>query len=121
MLPFYYKVPNNAMAIITDERFQPIRNGLLEFAVLKVIARGDVYAADILFKLSGTEFATLEGTLYPLLSKLRREEFVDYQWRESDAGPPRKYYSLTAKGTAHLEKIKDYWHRINSSLTKLSK
>lgn len=104
-----------------DERFQPIRNGLLECAVLSVISRGDVYAADILAKLSSTEFATLEGTLYPLLSKLRREEFVDYEWRESDAGPPRKYYSLTGKGTAHLASIKEYWHRINSTLTKLGK
>lgn len=109
------------MAHHLDERFQPIRNGLLEFAVLKVISDADVYAADILAKLAGTEFATLEGTLYPLLSKLRREEFVDYEWRESDAGPPRKYYSLTHKGTAHLEQIKDYWHRINSTLIKLGK
>ena len=109
------------MAHAIDERFQPIRNGLLEFAVLKVISSGDVYAADILSKLSGTEFATLEGTLYPLLSKLRREEFVDYEWRESDAGPPRKYYSLTTKGTTHLSNIKEYWHRINNTLTKLGK
>lgn len=108
------------MATSIDERFQPIRSGLLECAVLSVISRGDVYAADILAKLSGTEFATLEGTLYPLLSKLRREEFVDYEWRESDAGPPRKYYSLTQKGTAHLSEINNYLQRINSTLTKLS-
>lgn len=102
-----------------DQRFQPIRNGLLECAVLSVISRGEVYAADILLKLSDTEFATLEGTLYPLLSKLRREEFVDYEWRESDAGPPRKYYSLTPKGIAQLADIKGYLHRINTTLTKL--
>ncbi|MDB5238619.1 MAG: transcriptional regulator, PadR-like family [Candidatus Kaiserbacteria bacterium] len=108
------------MTTSIDERFQPIRSGLLECAVLSVISRGDVYAADILAKLAGTEFATLEGTLYPLLSKLRREEFVDYEWRESDAGPPRKYYSLTKKGTEHLEDIKDYLNRIETTLSKLA-
>src|SRR5215217_2267989 len=56
----------------------------------------------MLQRLSGTEFATQEGTLYPLLSKLRREGLVDYEWQESEVGPPRKYYRLTAKGRTHL-------------------
>jgi len=71
-----------------------LRKGLLEFIVLKVIAEHKVYAADILTKLRKTEFSTQEGTLYPLLSKLRREGFLDYEWVESESGPPRKYYVL---------------------------
>ena len=67
--------------------------------MLKIIAADRVYVADILRQLSATEFAALEeGTLYPLLSKMRREQLVDYEWTESEAGPPRKYYALTAKG-----------------------
>ena len=83
-----------------DEKFTAIRKGLLEFLVLKIISANQVYAADILKELNATEFATQEGTLYPLLSKMRREELVDYEWKESEAGPPRKYYELTAKGRA---------------------
>ncbi len=102
-----------------NEKFSSLRKGLLEFLVLKVIAGDKVYAADILQELSGTEFATQEGTLYPLLSKLRREELVDYEWKESEAGPPRKYYRLTAKGREQLQETLDYWQKINATLKNL--
>ena len=80
---------------LIQEKFASIRKGLLEFLILKIIASDKVYVADMLRRLSTTEFATQEGTLYPLLSKMRREGAVDYEWQESDAGPPRKYYKLT--------------------------
>ncbi|MGH7141357.1 MAG: PadR family transcriptional regulator, partial [Minisyncoccia bacterium] len=64
---------------------------------------------------------TQEGTLYPLLSKLRREELVQYEWQESDAGPPRKYYSLTHKGQEQLKELKKYWSKINKDLNSLGK
>ena len=102
-----------------NEKFTSIRKGLLEFLVLKVIAADKVYAADILNQLSRTEFATQEGTLYPLLSKMRREELVDYEWKESEAGPPRKYYQLTAKGREQLKETSDYWQKINATLRNL--
>jgi PadR family transcriptional regulator PadR len=102
-----------------NEKFTSIRKGLLEFLVLKVIAADKVYAADILEQLSRTEFATQEGTLYPLLSKMRREELVDYEWKESDAGPPRKYYQLTAKGREQLKETNEYWQKINATLRNL--
>ena len=102
-----------------NEKFTPIRKGLLEFLVLKIIAADKVYAADILNALNGTEFATQEGTLYPLLSKMRREELVDYEWKESEAGPPRKYYQLTAKGREQLKETSDYWQKINATLRNL--
>ncbi len=102
-----------------NEKFASIRKGLLEFVVLKIIASDKVYAADILLQLSRTEFSTQEGTLYPLLSKLRREELVDYEWKESEAGPPRKYYLLTAKGRELLRETSDYWQKINDTVTGL--
>ncbi|HVZ11280.1 MAG TPA: PadR family transcriptional regulator [Candidatus Paceibacterota bacterium] len=104
-----------------SEKFEPIRRGLLEFLTLRIIAVREVYAADILKALSDTEFATQEGTLYPLLSKLRREGFVEYSWVESESGPPRKYYRLTPKGRGHLEETSDYWHKINQTIKKLGK
>lgn len=102
-----------------NEKFTPIRKGLLEFLVLKIVAANQVYVADILRELSGTEFATQEGTLYPLLSKMRREGLVNYEWKESEAGPPRKYYELTAKGRAKLQETVDYWQKISGTVRDL--
>lgn len=102
-----------------DEKFTAIRKGLLEFLVLKIISADKVYAADILKELNATEFATQEGTLYPLLSKMRREELVDYEWKESESGPPRKYYELTAKGREALRETSDYWQKISTTVRNL--
>jgi PadR family transcriptional regulator PadR len=102
-----------------DEKFTAIRKGLLEFLVLKIISADKVYAADILKELNATEFATQEGTLYPLLSKMRREELVDYEWKESESGPPRKYYELTAKGREALRETSDYWQKISTTVKNL--
>jgi PadR family transcriptional regulator PadR len=99
-----------------EEKFSSIRKGMLEFLVLKIIAADQVYAADILKDLNATDFATQEGTLYPLLSKLRREELVDYEWQESESGPPRKYYKLTQKGRTQLSTLNDYWKDLNRTL-----
>jgi PadR family transcriptional regulator PadR len=74
---------------------------------------------DILRCLAGTEFATQEGTLYPLLSKLRREDLVLYEWKESDAGPPRKYYRLTESGRAQLATLDEYWNRLNRTIGEM--
>src|SRR5579863_9072427 len=102
-----------------NEKFTSIRKGLLEFLVLKIVSADKVYVADILNQLSGTEFATQEGTLYPLLSKMRREELVDYEWKESEAGPPRKYYQLTAKGREQLRETSEYWQKISETVKAL--
>ena len=102
-----------------NEKFTAIRKGLLEFLVLKIVSADKVYVADILGQLSGTEFATQEGTLYPLLSKMRREGLVNYEWKESEAGPPRKYYELTAKGREQLRETLEYWGKISGTIKKL--
>ena len=107
--------------MIINEKFSAIRKGLLEFLVLRIVAGDKVYVADILTQLSGTEFATQEGTLYPLLSKMRREELVDYEWKESEAGPPRKYYQLTAKGQEQLRETSEYWQKISGTVKALGK
>ena len=98
--------------MITDPKLSSIRKGLLEFLVLKIVGSRSVYVPDILRRLADTEFATQEGTLYPLLSKLRRDGLVDY-------GPPRKYYRLTDTGRAQLAAFDAYWAQINSTLNDL--
>jgi PadR family transcriptional regulator PadR len=104
---------------MNSEKFNAIRKGLLEYALLKVISSDKVYVADMLKRLEDTEFATQEGTLYPLLSRLRRENLVDYEWRESESGPPRKYYELTRKGVAQLVELDNYWKRLTATIAKL--
>lgn len=104
-----------------DESFEALRRGLLEFLMLKVISGGPVYSANILAALEGTEFKTQEGTLYPLLSKLRREQLLEYEWKESETGPPRKYYSLTDGGRRRLRDLEEYWETITQTIKSLGK
>jgi PadR family transcriptional regulator PadR len=104
-----------------DQKFSTIRKGLLEFLILKIVAADKVYVADMLERLGNTEFATQEGTLYPLLSKMRREELVSYDWQESDSGPPRKYYKLTSNGKKQLAEFNDYWKSINTLVNQLGR
>ena len=104
-----------------NERFVAIRKGLLEFLILKIVSANKVYVADIMERLSETDFATQEGTLYTLLSKMRRDGLLDYEWQESDAGPPRKYYELTAKGKTQLGELNDYWKQLNATISQLGR
>lgn len=96
-----------------------LRKGLLEYLILAIVSAGRVYAADILERLKGTDFATQEGTLYPLLSKMRREQLLDYEWQESDAGPPRKYYVLSVAGRETLAEFRAYWQALTSLIDTL--
>jgi len=104
-----------------QEKFSAIRKGLLEFLILKIVATDKVYVADMLQRLGRTEFATQEGTLYPLLSKMRRDGLLDYEWQESDVGPPRKYYELTPRGRGQLAELTDYWKRLNATIAQLGR
>jgi PadR family transcriptional regulator PadR len=103
----------------TADRFASLRKGLLEFAVLHIISAHEAYAADIIAALATTDFQTQEGTLYPLLSKLRREELLEYDWRESENGPPRKYYRLTPKGVQELSAAQAYWKDLITTIKSL--
>lgn len=103
----------------TSPKLTSLRKGLLEFLILVIVSAGKVYAADILQRLSQTDFATQEGTLYPLLSKMRRDELLDYEWQESDSGPPRKYYKLTPAGRKQLTEFNAYWKYLTTLINKL--
>ncbi len=105
----------------TADKFVALKKGLLEFAVLQLTDRQQLYVAEMLQQLSSTEFATQEGTLYPLLSRLRREGLLDYDWRESDAGPPRKYYRLTDAGRDALAELRAYWQALHHTLDTLGR
>lgn len=98
-----------------------MKKGLLEYGILLIIKEGKVYAPDIIKKLKATKLIVVEGTLYPLLSRLRKHELVEYEWQESKSGPPRKYYKLTAKGKKTLGTLSDTWGNLYESINSLIK
>jgi len=92
-----------------------MRKGILEYCILHIISRGEVYASDMLEELTSAKIMVVEGTLYPLLTRLRKADLVDYQWVESTSGPPRKYYKLTDKGLDFLEQLGTTWQELMAS------
>lgn len=86
-----------------------MRKGILEFCILHVISRGEVYASDMLDELTSARIMVVEGTLYPLLTRLKNAGLLDYKWVESSSGPPRKYYVLTDDGKQFLDAMQATW------------
>ncbi|MBQ9719235.1 MAG: PadR family transcriptional regulator [Alloprevotella sp.] len=96
----------------TENAKSQMRKGMLDFCVLLLLRRGPSYAADIIQRLKEAELIVVEGTLYPLLSRLRRDGLLSYQWQESLQGPPRKYYSLTPAGLQVLAGLDAAWEEL---------
>ena len=92
-----------------------MRKGILEYCVLHIISRGEVYASDLLDELTGAKLIVVEGTLYPLLTRLKNAGLLEYKWVESKSGPPRKYYTLTPDGTGFLNGLNDTWNDLVNS------
>ena len=103
----------------TEKLNGEIRKGLLLLSVLQVISGKKVFVGDILKTLATTEFATQEGTLYPLLSRLKRDNYITYEWVESPSGPPRKYYELSESGQELRKGLLKYLQSMSSALKKL--
>ncbi|MDN5201102.1 PadR family transcriptional regulator [Fulvivirgaceae bacterium BMA10] len=96
-----------------------MRKGILEFCILHIISRGEVYASDMLEELTSAKIIVVEGTLYPLLTRLRKAGLLEYKWVESSAGPPRKYYKLTKDGKAFLDKLEETWDELQASTNQI--
>ena len=87
-----------------------MRKGILEYCILHIISRGEVYASDMLDELTGARLIVVEGTLYPLLTRLKNAGLLEYKWVESKSGPPRKYYKLTTEGVNFLNGLTETWN-----------
>lgn len=96
-----------------------MRKGILEYCILQIISRGEVYASEILDELLDAKIMVVEGTLYPLLTRLKNAELLDYNWKESTSGPPRKYYVLTEKGFIFLEALGTTWVELSGSVNSI--
>ena len=97
-----------------------MRKGILEYCILHIISRGEVYASDMLEELTSAKIMVVEGTLYPLLTRLRKAGLVEYKWVESNAGPPRKYYTLTQEGSGFLKNLDSTWNELVESTGKIT-
>ncbi|WP_025762922.1 PadR family transcriptional regulator [Dyadobacter tibetensis] len=94
-----------------------MRKGILEFCILHIISRGEVYASDMLDELTSAKMMVVEGTLYPLLTRLKNSGWLDYKWVESSSGPPRKYYVLTEEGKIFMKAMEATWFELVDSVT----
>ncbi len=89
-----------------------MRKGILEYCILHIISRGEVYASDMLDELTAAKMIVVEGTLYPLLTRLKNAGLLEYKWVESKSGPPRKYYTLTEEGSKFLFGLSETWEEL---------
>ena len=89
-----------------------MRKGILEYCILAILSRGDSYAPKIISELKAAEMIVVEGTLYPILTRLKNQGLLSYRWEESPQGPPRKYYALTATGHDYLGQLDAAWEQI---------
>lgn len=98
-----------------------MRKGVLDLCVLSIISEKEAYPSEIMEKLKESKLIVVEGTLYPLLTRLKNAELLDYTWRESNAGPPRKYYTITTQGNNFLNELLDTWQELNNAVFQSSK
>jgi PadR family transcriptional regulator PadR len=97
-----------------------MRKGILEFCILSIIRRGEAYPSDIVDEMRGCNLQILEGTLYPLLTRLKNSEMLSYRWVESNSGPPRKYFMLTEKGEAFYKELEQTWNELSNAVNALA-
>lgn len=93
-----------------------MRKGLLEFCILSILSRGDAYTSEILAILKDAKLLVVEGTIYPLLTRLKKGGLLSYRWEESTSGPPRKYYELTETGQLFLNELNNTWMALSESV-----
>ena len=96
-----------------------MRKGVIEYCVLTIISQGEVYVSDLIDELKKAKMVVVEGTLYPLLTRLKNAGMLDYVWKESTSGPPRKYYSLTKDGEKALEELASTWSELEASTNQI--
>lgn len=103
----------------TDNLQSQMRKGVLELCILSILAKEETYVPDIIEKMKNSKLIVVEGTLYPLMTRLKNDGFLTYNWAESRSGPPRKYYKLTPLGKSLLKDQKKSWEDMVESVEKI--
>ena len=97
-----------------------MRKGILEYCILGILSSGDSYTSDIIEELKKAKLIVVEGTLYPLLTRLKNAGLLEYRWEESNSGPPRKYYSLSENGRSFQRDLKQTWEGLSQAVNHLT-
>lgn len=97
-----------------------MRKGILEFCILSIIKQAEAYPSDIVVKMKAANLQILEGTLYPLLTRLKNASLLTYRWVESVSGPPRKYFSLTPEGLDFLNELETTWKELSFAVNQIT-
>jgi PadR family transcriptional regulator PadR len=97
-----------------------MRKGILEYCILSILSRGEAYPSEILESLESAKLLVVEGTLYPLLTRLKNMELLSYRWEESTSGPPRKYYDITTQGKGFLEELDKTWNELQQAVQTIT-
>lgn len=105
----------------TENTQSQMRKGVLEFCILSIIRQEEVYPSEIIEKMKEAGLHILEGTLYPLLTRLKNAELLSYRWEESTSGPPRKYFSLTKKGEDFYKELQETWQQLSDAVNQLTR
>ncbi len=98
-----------------------MRKGILEFCILSILQKGDAYTSEILSVLKDAKLLVVEGTIYPLLTRLKNAGLLNYRWEESTSGPPRKYYGLTETGELFLKELSTTWLNLSTAVKIVTK
>ncbi len=98
-----------------------MRKGVLEFCILSILSKGDAYTSEILSQLKDAKLLVVEGTVYPLLTRLKNAGLLNYRWEESTSGPPRKYYGLTETGKIFLSGLNTTWNELVTAVQIVTK
>lgn len=98
-----------------------MRKGILEYCILSILSKNEAYPSEILDTMKDAKLIVVEGTIYPLLTRLKNAELLTYRWEESPSGPPRKYYSLTKMGKAFLEELDSTWNELHTAVQHITK
>lgn len=121
MIPFdnIIIVKLQSMATNIDNLKSQMRKGMLEFCVLLLLSRNDAYVSEIIAKMKAAHLIVVEGTLYPLLTRLKNDGLLSYRWQESTSGPPRKYYAITPLGSQFLAELHNSWNEISQTVNHI--
>ena len=106
------------MSVNSENPKAQMRKGVLELCILSILSQGDAYPTEIIEKLKETKLVVVEGTLYPLLTRLKNTGLLTYRWEESTSGPPRKYYKLTEIGLQYLKELQVSWEDLVNAVNK---
>jgi PadR family transcriptional regulator PadR len=103
--------------MMTDNTKAQMRKGVLEMCILSLVEQREMYPTELILKLKAADLIVVEGTLYPLLNRLKDSGFLEYDWRESNAGPPRKYYRITQAGKDMQATLYEAWSHLVQSVS----